>query len=188
MMTGSTGATQFTGSSTAASKATGSTGQLDKDAFLMLLITQLRNQDPLKPMEDKEFIAQLAQFTSLEQMQSLNKTVEPFSKNFDMFAANQSATSMIGHTASAVDSNPATDSRGRLITPKLGDDGKPVLDGSGKEQPAELVGTVDSVKFSADGPRLVMKVSQKERDTTTGEFVTVERIREIPISNVLSVR
>lgn len=47
---------------------------LDKDAFLRLLTTQLANQDPLNPMEDKEFIAQLAQFSSLEQMQTLNKS------------------------------------------------------------------------------------------------------------------
>lgn len=50
-------------------------GNLDKDAFLRLLTTQLANQDPLNPMEDREFIAQLAQFTSLEQMQELNKTM-----------------------------------------------------------------------------------------------------------------
>jgi flagellar basal-body rod modification protein FlgD len=49
---------------------------LDKDAFLRLLTTQLANQDPLNPMEDREFIAQLAQFSSLEQMQTLNKTTE----------------------------------------------------------------------------------------------------------------
>ena len=48
---------------------------LDKDAFLRLLTTQLANQDPLNPIEDREFIAQLAQFSSLEQMQNLNKTV-----------------------------------------------------------------------------------------------------------------
>ncbi|NLW39409.1 MAG: hypothetical protein GXY96_00565 [Tissierellia bacterium] len=45
-------------------------------AFLRLLTTQLANQDPLNPMEDREFIAQLAQFSALEQMQNLNKTVE----------------------------------------------------------------------------------------------------------------
>lgn len=48
---------------------------LDKDAFLRLLTTQLSNQDPLNPIEDREFIAQLAQFSSLEQMVSLNKTL-----------------------------------------------------------------------------------------------------------------
>lgn len=48
---------------------------LDKDAFLKLLVTQLANQNPLNPIEDKEFIAQLAQFSSLEQMQNLNKNV-----------------------------------------------------------------------------------------------------------------
>lgn len=53
-----------------------SMNDLDKDAFLKLLTTQLANQDPLSPMEDTEFIAQLAQFSSLEQMSALNKTVE----------------------------------------------------------------------------------------------------------------
>ncbi|MFA5575807.1 MAG: flagellar hook capping FlgD N-terminal domain-containing protein [Tissierellaceae bacterium] len=48
---------------------------LDKEAFLRLLTVQLSNQDPLNPMEDREFIAQLAQFSSLEQMQNLNKTL-----------------------------------------------------------------------------------------------------------------
>ncbi len=57
------------------------TKNLDRDAFLKLLITELRNQDPLKPMEDKDFIAQLAQFSSLEQMQRLNMTFETVSKN-----------------------------------------------------------------------------------------------------------
>jgi flagellar basal-body rod modification protein FlgD len=49
--------------------------QLDKEAFLTLLIAQLRNQDPLSPLEPHEFAAQLAQFTSVEQLTNLNEAV-----------------------------------------------------------------------------------------------------------------
>lgn len=45
---------------------------LGKDAFFKLLVTQLRHQDPLSPMDDRDFVAQMAQFSTLEQMQSLN--------------------------------------------------------------------------------------------------------------------
>lgn len=57
-------------------KATQPKNDLDKDAFLRLLTTQLAHQDPLNPIEDQEFIAQLAQFSSLEQMQAMNKNIE----------------------------------------------------------------------------------------------------------------
>lgn len=54
-----------------------STGsELDKDAFLTLLITQFQYQDPLNPMEDKEFIAQLAQFSGLEQSTQTNENMQ----------------------------------------------------------------------------------------------------------------
>ncbi|HWR24239.1 MAG TPA: flagellar hook capping FlgD N-terminal domain-containing protein [Feifaniaceae bacterium] len=48
---------------------------LDKDAFMKLLIEQMANQDPLSPSTDTEFIAQLAQFSMLEQIESLNDTM-----------------------------------------------------------------------------------------------------------------
>jgi len=52
------------------------TSALGKEDFLKLLVTQMKNQDPLDPVKNEDFIAQLAQFNSLEQMINLNKNFE----------------------------------------------------------------------------------------------------------------
>lgn len=51
---------------------TAAKNDLNKDAFLNLLVTQMRYQDPLNPVKNEDFLAQMAQFSSLEQMQNLN--------------------------------------------------------------------------------------------------------------------
>jgi len=66
-------ATDNTSAATNSSKtATTKDTSLGKDDFLKMLVTQLQNQDPLKPMDDTAFVAQMAQFSSLEQMQNMN--------------------------------------------------------------------------------------------------------------------
>jgi flagellar basal-body rod modification protein FlgD len=65
---------QLKGLTTATSgsqEATGTNGQLGKDDFLKLFVAQLQHQDPLKPMEDKEFMGQMASFSTLEQVAKL---------------------------------------------------------------------------------------------------------------------
>lgn len=72
---------------------------LGKDAFLQLLVTQLRHQDPLSPDDNTQYIAQLAQFSSLEQMTQMVKGFESVSKlvsNIDSSVLVGSLSNMIG--------------------------------------------------------------------------------------------
>lgn len=66
------------GSTSNASATTGASGfdRLGKQEFLKLLVAQLKNQDPMKPVDNQEFVAQLAQFAALETMQNLDKRLE----------------------------------------------------------------------------------------------------------------
>ena len=78
---GSTNATQPTQSQS----RTPAGGELGQDQFMTLLVAQLKNQDPLKPLDNSEFISQLATFSSLEKLSS----IESILKNH--FGSNQSA-------------------------------------------------------------------------------------------------
>ena len=78
----------------AAGSATGKKA-LGKDAFLQLLVTQLKNQNPLEPQGNGEFVAQLAQFSSLESMQSLNDSVTYIAAGLQSSQALQ-ASSLVG--------------------------------------------------------------------------------------------
>jgi flagellar basal-body rod modification protein FlgD len=69
--------TESSAAQSIASAATGGLqgGDLGKEAFLQLLVTQLKNQDPLSPMENTEFIGQLSQFSSLEQLTNISEAI-----------------------------------------------------------------------------------------------------------------
>lgn len=65
--------------------------QMDKDDFLTLLVTQLKNQDPSAPLEDKQFIAQMAQFSQLEQMNNMGAQ---FTKMAGMLSSGQAMNTL----------------------------------------------------------------------------------------------
>lgn len=76
-----------------------SKADLDQEDFLKLLITQLTTQDPTEPMDDKEFIGQMANFSSLNQMTELAESMSDFVTQFDF----TKAVSLIGKSVSYQD-------------------------------------------------------------------------------------
>lgn len=108
-MIGSTGSTTNTGSNsgvgTTGTQAPAAGGAMGKDQFLKLLIAQLQNQDPMNPMQGDQMASQLAQFSSLEQLQQINTTLSgQQSSSGALLGAIQAtaAINTIGHTVTAL--------------------------------------------------------------------------------------
>ncbi len=84
-----------------------------RDEFLMLLVTQLRNQDPLSPVKQEDMLAQLAQFSSLEAIEKLNNNFEQFLESQEELQKTQNiarAAELIGRDVMyQVDPLPAAD-------------------------------------------------------------------------------
>jgi flagellar basal-body rod modification protein FlgD len=77
---------------------------LDKNDFLKILITQLSHQDPTQPMNDKEFVAQMAQFSSLEQITNMSTGL---TKVADLISRSQ-AVSLLGNAVEVSDGSGST--------------------------------------------------------------------------------
>ncbi len=78
----------------------GQEGTLGKDEFLKILVAQIKHQDPMKPLEDKEFIAQMAQFTSVEQLLNMSNELKAL-KNSLGFTSSLIGKSIEWETASS---------------------------------------------------------------------------------------
>lgn len=93
---------------------------IGQEDFLKILLTQLTYQDPLKPLDNQEFIAQMAQFTSLEQTRQLNANVESLLQI-------QSATQSIGLIGKTVEVRTASGSEIGTVTTLTFENGSPAL-------------------------------------------------------------
>jgi flagellar basal-body rod modification protein FlgD len=100
---------------------------LGKDDFLKLMVTQLQNQDPLNPTDDKDFMGQMAQFSSLEQTANMAETLNSMNTSSQV----SQGVSLIGHTVSWVDADAKATGSGQVtkvslvngkITVRVGDD------------------------------------------------------------------
>lgn len=74
---------------------------LGQDAFMRLLLTQMQNQDPTAPQADTEFLAQLAQFSSLEQLQQMNLKLDTLADTFNQLRASASGALRPSDTSTA---------------------------------------------------------------------------------------
>jgi len=113
------------------------TSSLGKDAFMTLLVQQIRSQDPLSPVDNQAFVAQLAQFSSLEQMQKVNDNLLGLAvlqqSNALMSQLTQSSA-LIGKDVRYVDPTTNQTATGQVSTVKI-QDGLAVLNIGGKDVP-----------------------------------------------------
>lgn len=131
----------------------------DKDLFLKLLVAQMQNQDPFSPQDPTQYVTQLAQFNSLEQMMSMNDNLEALMGAADAIFINSamgSATALIGKNIEAY---------------------APVEEGleNSEEEPKKMTGKVEGAHIK--NGVIYMNV----RDDKTGELV------EIPYGSLLKV-
>ncbi len=93
---------------------------INQDDFLKILLTQLNYQDPLKPLDNQQFLAQMAQFSSLEQSRQLNERV-------DTLLQIQSSTQSIGLLGKTVDIATSTGTVTGQVTTLTFKDGQPAM-------------------------------------------------------------
>ena len=134
--------------------ANGASQELDGDAFLMLMMEQLKNQDPMDPMDNSEMLAQQAQFTQLQELQKLNESIN----TNNMI---QQANSLVGKTVQIVDPNNTSRLITGVVTSANFTNGSATITVNGKEYPLGLVASItDGAQATEDSAILDKKLSE----------------------------
>lgn len=161
-----------------------SNSELGKDQFLQLLVAQLRHQDPLNPSDPREFASQLAQFSSLEQMVSMNASLAKMNETdaaFIQLINANSAVSLLGKDVLAVsDEVIIPDSGSAEITIDVGQGGGTgtlkLLDENGDTVATRALGNLDGGRQTIsieDAPPGRYRCVVEVRDANGGEVATL---------------
>lgn len=136
-----TSGTMFSGNTNSINntKRTENSAVLAKEDFLKLLIAQLQNQNPMSPMDDTQFVAQLAQFSSLEQMANMASAIDELKKDMVIL----SSQTLLAQGAAMI----GKEVTGYIATGKKDENGSAIMQ--------EISGTVTSVKW-LDGSLTLM--------------------------------
>jgi len=124
-------------------KETKANDDLGKEAFLQLLVTQLQNQDPLEPQDNSSYVAELAQFSSLEQMTNVVKNLEDLGKvvnNIDTSVLVGQLSSMIGKQMDWLETINEADAEGNPVSHQ-----------------EKMTGTVSGVTITDGNPNIVVE-------------------------------
>lgn len=156
--------------------------ELGQSAFLELMITQLENQDPLSPQDNSEFVAQLAQFSSVESLDKLNNNFDSFTSSF---VANQAlqASSLVGRSVTVPTSTTQLELGGVVsasvdvpnsvsnVNLKIYNDGGELVDdiALGAQQAGEMVFRWDGMNTEVNGELLDWK-SSLENGAAPGNY------------------
>ena len=147
----------------AAKTTTRANDTLDKDAFLQLLVTQMQYQDPLDPQDNSEYVAQLAQFSSLEQMTNVYKSVEEVAQlvsNIDTSVLVGQLSSMIGKDIAWSNEIVQTDAEGKAIVD---------ANGNAVTTKTDYVGTVKGVNIVDGVPKIVAEYNGQTYQVAVGD-------------------
>ena len=146
---------------TASATPTSSVGQtpdqtLGKDAFMKLLVSQLQNQDPTNPQSNEDFIAQLAQFSSLEQMTQLNDAflgLAVLQQSNALMSQLTDSSALIGQTVAYTDQATGAELSGTVDSVKI-EEGLAVLNIDGADVPlfsvTEIIGSQEAESETND--------------------------------------
>lgn len=150
-------------------------GELDKEAFLQLLVAQMQYQDPLEPTDNTEYVSQLANFSSLEQMTNMSEALSNMSLASDL----QRASNLVGNYATV-------DVNGQSLTGKV--DAVEYKDGTAYLSIEGNLYPLSSLKETIDSTYLAATQLAAQFDSVLSGLPAVEALSDAEESKILNLR